>query len=378
MQDVLYYCVLKDYKGIFRKKFRGNTHLFFIPLDNNTYGYFSLIGKMIDEPQDLPEGFDRYACKLIVKIPTEIVSTVIDHQVEYFKGRLQIVEQVACQTKKTSEGYFIDTNRGNFIKSDLILLYQPEYSTFDKRIYTIDGNLDFMATEISDTKELKTDLMKQNALLSKIKTISSIKENVDIHLLSECCRQALKHRAMNKFDLEKFSNFCEYVDSQSDIDIIKTVFKRELIQEQRSSVEPYGQTAMRYGAAGLAGADAFAVGSLIARKLGRVGVNPYGPAAAVLGAGVATMAFYLYRRLTDPCREKASKFEGKKKKLVLHQCKADAAKKVVNRLVDGMSDCRMARDPNKCLEKMQKNIDKWKQVYQYEIIKAKRSVYSEG
>lgn len=378
MPDVLYYCVLKNYKGIFRKKFRGNTHLFFIPLDNNLYGYFSLIGKMVDEPQDLPEGFNRYACKLIVKIPADIVQTVIDHQIDYFKGRLQVVEQVECKVKKMSDGtYFIDTNKGHFIKSDLILAYQVEYSTPEKRVYTIDGSLDFMATEISDTRQLKTDMLRQNAILSQIKATSQIKEDVDIHLLAECCRVALKEKAINRYNISKFSQICERLDNSSDEKIVTSVFGKAIITEQRTSVEPHGQTAMQYSGAAVGGGMTGASAALLAKRFAKVGLNPFGPAAAVLGAGVATMAFYLYRRLTDPCRKKASQYEGKKKKLMIHQCKADAARKVINKLIDGMNDCRMARDPHKCLEKMQKNIDKWKQVYQDEIVKAKRSVYSE-
>ena len=378
MNETIYYCVLKNYKGVFRKKFRGNTHLFFIPLDDKLYGYFSLIGKMIDAPDDFPPGFDRYACKLIVKLPKEIVQTVIDHQIEYFKGRYQVVEQVQCNPKKTGIGqYFIDTNKGNFIKSDLLLKYQVEYSTASKRIYTIDGALDFLSTEISKTKGISSDLMRQNAILSAITASTKFRENVDTHLLAECSRIAIKEKAMNRYSISKFSKICEHLDKQSDEKILEKLFGKEFITEQRSSVEPYDKTAIKYGAAGIGGSGVAAGTGLIIRRLGRVGVNPYGPAAAVLGAGIATTALYLYRRLTDPCREKASKFEGKKKKLAYHQCKAEASKKVINRLIDGMSDCRLARDPQKCLEKMQKNIDKWKQVYQDQIVKAKRSVYSE-
>jgi hypothetical protein len=377
MQGILYYCVLKNYSGLFRKKFRGNTHLFFIPLDNGIYGYFGLIGEMIDKKEGLPEGFEQYACKLILKLPEDVVKTVIDHQIEYFKGRLQIIEEVQVSVKKIGEGqYFIDTNRGNFIKSDLVVKYQLEYSSSDKRIYTIDGNLDFMSTEISSPKQLKSDLMKQSSVMTKLSKLKE-EEEIDIPLLAECCRAVLIDEAYKRFNLDKFSKVCEHLDNKNDEEIINRVFKQNILREDRPAVEPYSRAGAKYGIASSAGLALAPAVAFSAKHLTKLSMSPFGPMAGLIGGGIAAAAFYLYRRLTNPCRKKVEHLHFGKRKMAFHQCKADAARKVINKLVDGMNDCRHAKDPERCLEKMQKNIDRWKQVYQDEIIKAKRSIYSE-
>lgn len=375
MQGTLYYCVLKNYSGLFRKKFRGNTHLFFIPLDNGHYGYFGLIGQMIDKEEGIPEGFEQYACKLIVKLPEDVVKTVIEHQVEYFKGRLQIIEEIEATVKASGGEYFIDTHKGNFIKSDLILKYQLEYSTSDKRIYTIIGNLDFMSNEISGTKQLKSDLMKQQPIMQKLSKIQE-NEEIDIPLLVECCKTLIINEAYKKYDLNKFSKICEHLDNKSDEEIINKVFKQSILTEE-SAVEPYSRTAAKFGAVSAAGTTLAPAIAFSAKHIAKLSMSPFGPMAGLIGGGIAAAAFYLYRRLTNPCRKKVEGLHLGKRRMAYHQCKADAARKVINKLVDGMNDCRHAKDPQKCLERMQKNIDRWKQVYQGEIIKAKRSIYSE-
>ena len=390
MQGTLYYCVLKNYHGIFRKKFRGNTHLFFIPLDNEKYGYFGLIGEMIDQEEELPEGLKEYACKLIVKLPGDVVQPVIDHQIEYFGGRLQIIEQVEVSVKKINEGhFFIDLiSKGDFIKSDLILKYRLEYSTSDRRIYTIDADLDFMSSEISGPKQLKTNLMKQMPLMRKLAAIKEEKEDIpgledneeeiNIPLLGECCRTVILEEAYKKFDLNKFSKICEYLDKKSNEEIINKVFKQNIvITEASPSVEPRSRSAAKYGAAGTAGLALAPAVAFSARHIAKLSMSPFGPIAGLIGGGISAAAFYLYRRLTNPCRKKVEGLHFHKRAMAYHQCKADAAKKVITKLVEGMNDCRHAKDAEKCLFKMQKNIDRWKEVYQSEIVKAKRSIYTE-
>ena len=136
--------------------------------------------------------------------------------------------------KRTNGGqYFIDTNKGNFIKSDLVIKYQVEYSTSSKRIYTIDGVLDFLSTEITKPKAISSDLMKQNAILSAITASTKFRENVDTHLLAECSRIAIKQKAMNQYSISKFSKICEHLDNQSDEKILEKLFGKEFITEQR-------------------------------------------------------------------------------------------------------------------------------------------------
>lgn len=144
MLKTFYYCVLKNYKGKFIKKHRGNTHLFLAPISNNEYLYLGLVGLMVGEE-------DTHATQLIVRLPSEIIVPFINHEIKYFKGRFEVVDKVKCVPSMKDKGsYYLQvSNPSYYIKSDLSINYQLEYSVPNRRIYTIEGNLSFMAGEVN-------------------------------------------------------------------------------------------------------------------------------------------------------------------------------------------------------------------------------------
>ena len=66
-----YYFVLKNYRGIFKKKFVGNSHLFLIPRTDDDYLYLALLGNIVDED-------NSYACVLISRIPDDLIDPLIE------------------------------------------------------------------------------------------------------------------------------------------------------------------------------------------------------------------------------------------------------------------------------------------------------------
>jgi hypothetical protein len=163
----LYYCVLKNYSGKFNKKSKGNTHLFFLPLSPVETAYVGLLGEVLESNSDILQ----YACQLMVKLPEEIVAETILHQTSYFKERYQIVEEISCEAGKIQPGkYFIHIlDKGAFVRSDLTLTYQMEYSTTSRRIYFLEGDLNFLTGEVDPSKDMAMVAYKQKAILGRVK-----------------------------------------------------------------------------------------------------------------------------------------------------------------------------------------------------------------
>lgn len=180
MVKTLYYCVLKNYKGRFIKTHRGNTHLFLIPVSDHEYLYLGMIGAMVGEE-------DSFATQLIVRIPSEIIVTFINHEIRYFDGRFEVIDRVKCEASKKEAGkYEINIlNPSHYIKSDLVLSYELEYSTPNRRVYTLDGNLSFMASEVNPKTTLPMAAIKQQALLKKKKAGSILSKQDMIDKTSE-------------------------------------------------------------------------------------------------------------------------------------------------------------------------------------------------
>jgi hypothetical protein len=156
----LYYCVLKNYKGLFKKKHIGNTHLFLIPISDKEYLYLGMIGEIEDEK-------GNYLTQLIVKLPEEIVDQVIDEEINYFKDRFVVVEELRCSPSKLGAGeYNIKIpNKGDMILSDIHVEFNVDVSTNARRIYTITGDFDFESEDIKSTSDMKMIAAKKLAYM---------------------------------------------------------------------------------------------------------------------------------------------------------------------------------------------------------------------
>jgi len=167
----LYYCVLKNYKGLFKKKHIGNTHLFLVPISDNTYLYLGMIGELEDEK-------GSYATQLIVKLPSEIVDQVIEEEINYFGDRFVVLEEINCIPRKTAAGvYDIKLpQKGDMILSNLHIEFNVDISTNARRIYTLTGEFNFESEDIKSTSDMKMVAAKKMAFMGDKERYKEIEE----------------------------------------------------------------------------------------------------------------------------------------------------------------------------------------------------------
>ena len=159
MDGILHYFVLKNYKGILRKKLKSNTHLFFIPVPPNKYVYVALIGQLDDEE-------NTYASQLLVRIPEDLLEQTINGEIEYFGDRFVEVERLPCKSSAQAPGNYLITfkKKGYNILSNLDLKYGIEYSTSGRKIYLLHGNFNLITGEITN-KTMNMMATKQAAFM---------------------------------------------------------------------------------------------------------------------------------------------------------------------------------------------------------------------
>ena len=161
MNGTIYYFVLKNYKGIFSKKHKSNNHLLLIPIENDRYRYFLIVGKMEDDE-------NTYACQLLATIKEDLLDDFISGEIEYFKGRFVEIEKLNCKTSQQAPGNYIIKllKKGYNLLSNLILQYQIEYSTVNKRIYLLKADLNLVVSDINEDN-ISMVAAKQMAFLGK-------------------------------------------------------------------------------------------------------------------------------------------------------------------------------------------------------------------
>jgi len=138
MDEMIRYCVVKKSKGLFKKK-SLYTHLLFVPIDPNQYMYLALVSQMTEED-------NTYVAQLLVKLSDEIMEDTLRGEYEHFGTKFVEVEALKCKSSKPSQGKYIVNipRKGSYIKSNLEIEYQVEYSTVDKRMYLLKGELDLI------------------------------------------------------------------------------------------------------------------------------------------------------------------------------------------------------------------------------------------
>lgn len=188
----------------------------------------------------------------------------------------------------------------------------------------------------------------------------------DKKLLVECCKIVLSKEAdlARENDVITESQFVKLekkIDSLSDNRVLLLIFKEAKIPEFDSDESK----AMKYSAALVGGS--MAAKSLKNTKLGKkIGVSELG------GAAIASLALFIFRKAMNPCVRQAVTLKGKglrERRVHVHQCQADAIKKVIVTLVPKLSACAAAKNPSKCHHDIEKVLDHWKQKYHEEILK---------
>ncbi|HPY04133.1 MAG TPA: hypothetical protein PL161_13005, partial [Spirochaetota bacterium] len=107
------------------------------------YMYLALIGKDVDDQEN------TYAAQLLVKLSDEIMESTLAGEYEHFGKKFIELEALKCKSSSPSQGKYTITipKKGAHIKSNLEIEYQVEYSTTDKRIYFIKGELNLVSGE---------------------------------------------------------------------------------------------------------------------------------------------------------------------------------------------------------------------------------------
>ncbi len=150
MVKPVYYCILKHYKGLFKKRFSNNTHLFILPRTDTDYLYLALLGERVTAR-------DTYACVYITRIPDDLLNTIIDGEKEYFKDRFAIVEETPAEVSTIEKSrYLIRLKKESqvFLSKEMILVYQKGESTPKQRIYDLVSKLNLQVEELTDSQEL--------------------------------------------------------------------------------------------------------------------------------------------------------------------------------------------------------------------------------
>lgn len=137
MTKPLYYCILRHYKGVFKKRFLNNTHLFILPRTDYDYVYLALLGERT-------EACDTYACVYITRIPDELLNVIIEGEKEYFKERFEIVEEIPAEVNTVEKSKYLIRLKGKskvILSKEIILNYQKGESTPKQRIYNLVSKL---------------------------------------------------------------------------------------------------------------------------------------------------------------------------------------------------------------------------------------------
>lgn len=150
MVKTAYYCILKHYKGLLKKRFEHNTHLFILPRTDTDYLYLALLGERVTAR-------DTYACVYITRIPDDLLNIIIEGEKEYFKDRFAVVEETPAEVSTTGKSPYLICLRGEskvFLSREMSLIYQKGESTPKQRIYDLVSKLNLQMEELMGSQEL--------------------------------------------------------------------------------------------------------------------------------------------------------------------------------------------------------------------------------
>jgi len=164
MKPMIYYGILKSYKGVFKKKHVGNTHQFFVPINQSEVAALVIIGKITTEKV--------YVAALLDYVKIENVQAVLDTYEKEGKNWITL-ESLPCKVKSSADNiYHISLlKKGNYIKSDFIIEFKPEFSTDNRVLFTLKGNFDFEVGDISN----QTVGMTSNKMMAKLGAMKKVK-----------------------------------------------------------------------------------------------------------------------------------------------------------------------------------------------------------
>jgi len=132
MKTQITYAITKRYKGLFRKKHAGNTHMFFIPVENERrVMVFYFLGWDTESGAAM---FNR-----VLTRPIEYAPVLIREFGNKMGENFIVVEELPCKTRSIHpEGNYQITipKPGKYIQSSFILELESEHSKGGTMIYS--------------------------------------------------------------------------------------------------------------------------------------------------------------------------------------------------------------------------------------------------
>lgn len=207
---------------------------------------------------------------------------------------------------------------------------------------------------------------------------------LDKKLVESACKKVILRAVMEsniiakKLTVDEHAELCEKVLEMKYHEVLPLIFgdnplsvnEREEMRDYESKFKKGAKYALAMAAGRKAGHIATGsksmkvFGGYQTGKLAKGGIK-----GAILGAG----AYYLYRKLSDPCRAKAALATGAKKEMIKHQCQAEAAKRVISQINSQISKCGDTHNPAKCKAKLTKELITWKKRLQQELVSLAQS-----
>ena len=154
MDQFSHYCILKTYKGIFRKKHAGNIQLF-ITNTGSTFIGIALLGLM-------EEGVN--AGQMIVRGPSQHMDMFINDMEQ--DENFMILDTLKVNVKETSKGTYNLSypKKGKYIKSNLKFEFESEHSDKNTIIYSLHGKINLVFDETIGEKQLKMKALKAHSM----------------------------------------------------------------------------------------------------------------------------------------------------------------------------------------------------------------------
>ena len=114
---------------------------------------------------------------------------------------------------------------------------------------------------------------------------------------------------------------------------------------------------LKYGLAGIAGGVGVATGT------------------AFVAPALSMFAYYMFRKLTDPCWQKCLKKFGQslQRKVCRYECQVAAAQNIINDVKAQITRCGQTKNPLSCEKKLNKEYSKWSKKFQKQLVNLQKA-----
>lgn len=146
--SIFYYCIFKLYKGVIKKKQKGNVHIFVTPAPNKKLFVFTLIG--------YSNKLNTWVVGLQWKHQIGLIDKVIETLKGHYEDKFEIIDKLKCKVKGDEMEFSINlSEKGSNIKDDVTFSMLTEYSDKKSIVYSMEGNINLEKVKVED-KQIKT------------------------------------------------------------------------------------------------------------------------------------------------------------------------------------------------------------------------------